>query len=109
MLKRRIATALLTLGFVGAGVAGLSCAAGTKFQDNFNVEKAALTDQGSNTYMILKPGFRLILVDGRVIKLPETVINYAVEITKDGKTAEIVVSPDGTVIESADWNGSEEE
>jgi len=65
MLKRRIAKALLTLGLVGAGMTGLSCAAGAKFQDNFNVKKAALTDQGSNTYMILKPGFKLILMDGR--------------------------------------------
>jgi len=64
MLKGRIAAALLTLGLVGAGVAGLSCAAEAKFQDNFNVEKAALADQGSNNYMILKPGFRLILADG---------------------------------------------
>jgi len=64
MLKRWITTALLTLGLVGAGTAGFSCAAKAKFQDVFTAEKSALTDKGSNTYMILRPGYKLILADG---------------------------------------------
>ena len=47
--------------------------------------------------------------NGRVVKLPETVINYAVEMTKGDKTAEIVVNPDGTVVEPAGWGDAEEQ
>jgi hypothetical protein len=64
-LKRLIRVALLTLGLVGAGAATLSCAAEANFQDTFNIEKAALADKGSNTYMILQPGYKLVLVDGK--------------------------------------------
>jgi len=65
MLNRRITTALLMLGLFGVGVATLSCAAEAKFQDNFNVEKTTLANKGSNTYMILKPGYKLTLSDGK--------------------------------------------
>ncbi len=65
MLNRRITTALLMLGLFGVGAATLSCAAEAKFQDNFNVEKTTLADKGSNTYMILKPGYKLTLSDGK--------------------------------------------
>ncbi len=43
------------------------CAAADKgkFQDTFNVDKAALADIGSGAYMILEPGYRLILADGK--------------------------------------------
>ena len=47
--------------------------------------------------------------NGRVVKLPETVISYAVEITRGDKTAEIVVNPDGTAIEPAAWGDAEEQ
>jgi len=65
MLNRRITTALLMLGLFGVVAATLSCAAEVKFQDTFNVEKTALADKGSNTYMILNPGYKLILTDGK--------------------------------------------
>jgi hypothetical protein len=65
MLKQRIITALLMLGLFGVGAASLSCAAEAKFQDTFNVEKTTLADKGSNTYMVLKPGYKLILTDGK--------------------------------------------
>lgn len=65
MLKRWITVALSTLGLVGAGAATLSCAAEAKFQDAFNIDKATLADKGSNTYMILQPGYKLVLVDGK--------------------------------------------
>jgi len=65
MLNRRIITALLILGLFGVGVATLSCAAEAKFQDTFNVDKTTLADKGSNTYMVLKPGYKLILTDGK--------------------------------------------
>jgi len=53
------------LGLFGVGVATLSCAAEAKFQDTFNVDKTTLADKGSNTYMVLKPGYKLILTDGK--------------------------------------------
>jgi hypothetical protein len=40
---------------------------------------------------------------GKVIKLPKPVTHYAAELTRGGKTAEIVVGADGTVIEEAKW------
>jgi len=42
--------------------------------------------------------------DGKVIKLPKTVMNYAVEMTKGDKSAEIVVDPDGKVLEEPKWS-----
>ncbi|OHB84631.1 MAG: hypothetical protein A2Z38_04635 [Planctomycetes bacterium RBG_19FT_COMBO_48_8] len=47
--------------------------------------------------------------NGRVLKLPETVINYAVELTRGDKTTEIVVNPDGIVVEPAGWGDAGEE
>jgi hypothetical protein len=45
--------------------------------------------------------------DGKTIKLNETVTHYAVEMSKDGKSAEIVVAADGKVIEPAQWGDKE--
>lgn len=100
MLNRRIATALLMLGLFGVGATTLSCAAEAKFQDNFNVEKITLADKGSNTYMILKPGYKLILSDGKdtltITVLDETKIVDGVRTcvveereTKGGKLDEV--------------------
>jgi len=47
--------------------------------------------------------------DGKVIKLPKTMTNYAIEITRDGKTTEIVVGPEGAVVVPAKWSGTKEE
>ncbi|HUU15782.1 MAG TPA: hypothetical protein VMW72_01420 [Sedimentisphaerales bacterium] len=74
MLKRKITVALLTLWLVVTCASTLSCAAKKKFQDTFEVEKASLADKGSNTYMILQPGFKLILADGKD-SLTITVLN----------------------------------
>ena len=41
--------------------------------------------------------------DGKAVKLPKPVTRYAVEMTKGDKTAEIVVDPDGKVVESPQW------
>jgi hypothetical protein len=41
--------------------------------------------------------------DGKVIKLPKPVTQYAVEMEKGGKTAEIVVASDGKVLEPLKW------
>jgi hypothetical protein len=46
--------------------------------------------------------------DGKTIKLPETVTHYAVEMTKGGQTAEIVVAADGKVLEPAKFGGDKE-
>ncbi|OHB84630.1 MAG: hypothetical protein A2Z38_04630 [Planctomycetes bacterium RBG_19FT_COMBO_48_8] len=100
MLNRRITTALLMLGLFGVGAATLSCAAEAKFQDTFNVEKTTLADKGSNTYMILKPGYKLILMDGKdsmtITILDETKMVDGVRTrvveereTRDGKLDEV--------------------
>jgi hypothetical protein len=47
--------------------------------------------------------------DGKTIKLPKTVTHYAVELSKGTQSAEIVVAPDGKVIEPARWDGGKEE
>lgn len=80
MTKGWIVTRLVAAGFggVAVGVLVASCAAhqpttrqqaqaGTQaaFRDTFSVDKGALADRGSSTYMILKPGYRLILADGK--------------------------------------------
>ena len=41
--------------------------------------------------------------DGKVVKLAKPATQYAAEMTKGGKTAEIVVTPDGTVVEEPKW------
>lgn len=55
-----------------AAAAELVCSTGLfaaadkgKFQDTFNVDKATLADIGSNAYMILEPGYKLILANGK--------------------------------------------
>jgi len=87
MLKRWITNALLTLGLVGVGAVGFSCAAKARFQDAFIVEKPALTDKGSNTYMILAPGYKLMLANGQ-----DTLIITVLDETKtvDGVKTRVV-------------------
>ena len=46
--------------------------------------------------------------DGKTIKLSKPVTHYAVGIAKGDQTAEIVVAPDGTVVEPATWGGAGE-
>jgi hypothetical protein len=65
MSKRMIAVTLLAFWLAVTFTSTFSGAAEEKFQDTFNVEKASLGDKGSNTYMILQPGFKLIFADGR--------------------------------------------
>ena len=117
MLKRWIGVAMLTLGLAGAGTilaAGeakappakkqsehaKAAAPEVKFQDTFQVDKGALLDEGSNTYMILEPGYKLILVDGKdtltITVLDETKVVDGVKTriveereTKGGKLEEV--------------------
>jgi hypothetical protein len=42
--------------------------------------------------------------DGKVAKLPRPVTHYAVEMEKGDQSAEIVVAPDGKVIEEPKWS-----
>jgi hypothetical protein len=65
MSKRKITPALLILALAVFAASLFGCATDKKFQDAFKVERASLADRGSNTYMILQPGFRLVLVDGK--------------------------------------------
>jgi uncharacterized membrane protein YkoI len=46
--------------------------------------------------------------DGKAVKLPKPVTHYAVEMSKGGRNAEIVVASDGEVIESARWGSDPE-
>ena len=47
--------------------------------------------------------------DGNVVKLPEVVTQYAAEMARGSRRAEVVVAADGAVIESPRWAGGEEE
>jgi hypothetical protein len=47
--------------------------------------------------------------DGKTVKLAQPVTRYAVEITKGDQSTEIVVDPDGTVVEPARWGGVQKE
>jgi uncharacterized membrane protein YkoI len=46
--------------------------------------------------------------DGKVIKLPKPVTHYEVEMAKGARSTEIVVAPDGQVLEPARWGGVKE-
>lgn len=65
MLERWTGAAILSLVFVGLVAAPPAFAAKAEFRDTFNVDKTTLADTGSNTYMILEPGYRLTFVDGK--------------------------------------------
>ena len=67
MCKQRIRFAVWTLVLMTMSVAVLSCSSGmtqNRFQDTFPIDKARLAGEGSNGYMILKPGYQLVLADG---------------------------------------------
>jgi len=100
MLKRWTTAVLLMQGLVVASAATRSYAAEAKFQDSFNVDKASLADEGSNTYMILQTGYKLILEDGNdsltITVLDETKVVDGVKTriieereTKGGKLEEV--------------------
>jgi hypothetical protein len=98
-----VAKKWILIGCITAGLiwsAGLSFAAEGKFQDTFNVDKAALADTGSGAYMVLEPGYKLILTDGKDT-LMITVLNETKKVdgvntriieereTKNGKLEEV--------------------
>ena len=115
MMKSRVVAVSLLLGFLGMSTLALGAdkaepakkpskrakaPAQAKFQDTFNVDKAALLDKGSNTYMILEPGYKLTLADGKdtltITVLDETKLVDGVQTriieereTKGGKLAEV--------------------
>jgi hypothetical protein len=41
--------------------------------------------------------------DGKVVKLPATVLRYAAEMTRNGMSAEVIVNADGSVSEAPNW------
>ena len=114
MVKRWVFTTLLTLGLVGVDTLALGAnkaepakkqtkrakAAEVQFRDAFKVDKSTLLDKGSNTYMILEPGYKLTLADGKDT-LTITVLDETKEVdgvktriveereTKGGKLAEV--------------------
>jgi hypothetical protein len=71
-----------------------------QFRDTFKVDKSTLLDKGSNTYMILEPGYKLTLADGKdtltITVLDETKVVDSVQTrvveereTKGGKLEEV--------------------
>jgi hypothetical protein len=46
--------------------------------------------------------------DGKAIRLAQTVTHYEVELTKGTQSAEIIVNPDGTTVESPKWGPKQE-
>jgi hypothetical protein len=46
--------------------------------------------------------------DGKVVKRPKPITQYAAEMTKDDRTAEVVVNPDGSIVEEPKWGGAGE-
>jgi hypothetical protein len=104
MVKRWVSTVSLVLALVAMGTLAWGAnqaapakkqskkgskapAAEAKFQDTFKVDKSTLLDKGSNTYMILEPGYKLILVDGKDT-LTITVLDETKEV--DGVKTRIV-------------------
>jgi hypothetical protein len=89
----------VTAGLIAA--AGFCAAAEEgKFQDTFNIDKTALADKGSGAYMILEPGYKLILKDDKdtltITVLNETKMVDGVKTriieereTKNGKLEEV--------------------
>jgi len=81
MMQRWVFATMLTLGLVGMDTLALGAnqpepakkqtkrvkatAAKAQFRDTFKVDKSTLLDKGSNTYMILEPGYKLTLADGK--------------------------------------------
>lgn len=47
--------------------------------------------------------------EGKIVELPAPATQFAVEMAKGGRKTEIVVTPDGTVIEPPRWGSSEVE
>jgi uncharacterized membrane protein YkoI len=47
--------------------------------------------------------------DGKAIKLPKPITHYAVEMAKGDQTAEVVVDPEGAVIEPPKWGVAKED
>jgi len=43
------------------------------------------------------------LKDGKAIKMDQSMIKYAAEMTKKGKKAEVIVSTAGKVVEAPEW------
>jgi len=116
MTKRWVFTTLflLALAQIGASVLGenqaqpakkkgkraKAPAPQTQFQDTFNVDKASLRDRGANTYLVLEPGYQLVLADGKdtltITVLDETKVVDGVRTriveereTKGGKLEEV--------------------
>jgi len=46
--------------------------------------------------------------DGKTIKLPKPVTHYAADMAKGDQRAEIVVTPEGTVVEAPKWSSGDE-
>ena len=103
-MKQRVGALLLAWGFIAAGAARLPASAPAqpeaRFRSEFPVDKNALQDKGSSTYMILEPGYKLTLADGKdtltitVLDETKTVDGVRTRIveereTKGGKLAEV--------------------
>ena len=61
------------------------------------------TAKGSKIGRMERIEIDYITKDGKVEKLPATVLRYAAELAKKGQSAEIIVNADGTVSEAPKW------
>jgi uncharacterized membrane protein YkoI len=69
------------------------------------IRKAA---EGAKMKRIERIEIRCEVKNGKTNTLPKAVTHYAVELSKGNNTAEIVVAPDGKVIEPANWDSGRE-
>jgi hypothetical protein len=103
-MKQRVGALLLAGGLIAVGAARLPASnpvpGEATFRNTFPVDKNALENKGSSTYMILEPGHKLTLVDGKdtltITVLPETKMVDGVRTriveereTEHGKLAEV--------------------
>jgi hypothetical protein len=105
MSRRGLRAVVLALALAGSGIVPLVSQnaqkpAAATFQDRFRVDKSLLLDKGSGRYMILEPGYKLVLTDGRdtltITVLNETKVVDGVKTrlveereTKDGRLEEV--------------------
>jgi hypothetical protein len=104
MMKQRVRVLLLAWGVMGAGAVRLPASDPAPpeptFRNMFQVDRSAWRDKGSNTYMILEPGHRLTLADGKdtltITVLDETKVVDGIKTriveereTQKGKPAEV--------------------
>ena len=86
---------------------------GTMLEITYVIQAKELPEAAMKSILKEAPGATLVSVErveithdtrhGYVYELPATVTHYEVEMTRKGSKGEVVVTPDGSVVESARW------